>query len=528
MPESPSSTGEAGIELPPQVPDHEIVRKIGRGAYGEVWLARNIMGTSRAVKVVHRDRFEDAAPYEREFEGIRKFEPISRSHHGLVDVLQVGRNDAGNYFYYVMELADDHARGQDIDPVSYAPRTLQGEGDRGGRLPMDACIEIALTLTSALEYLHGSGLIHRDIKPSNIVFVNGTPKLADIGLVTEAGAEATLVGTPGFISPEGPGTPQADIYSLGKVLYQIVMGKDSRDFPDPITNLSELPDQKKLLAMNAIILKACRSAIGQRYRSAQEMHEDLLALQSGTRPKRLKRTLGMALGASVVISGLTAACWIALQRHEPQEITTRSIVASPPAGTKPNALSAEEIAAGFKLLFNGTDLTGWVAAGNNWQVQDGAIARLGPGGDIEYRSEPVPDDFELRFEWKVASGSHSAVLYRPGNYQYHIVDNREPRPPEGRRMAGALWGLVGPQSDRTRPIGQWNDARIICKGAVIEHWLNGEKVVAIDYAKPEWTRAVRLFQQRTHTKLAGRGGFLTFQDRYTPVWYRSIRWRKLE
>jgi hypothetical protein len=82
----------------PDVPDHEMVRLIGRGSYGEVWLARNAVGTWRAVKVVYRDRFKDARPYEREFLGIQKYEPISRSNEGLVDVLQIGRNEAAGYF----------------------------------------------------------------------------------------------------------------------------------------------------------------------------------------------------------------------------------------------------------------------------------------------------------------------------------------------------------------------------------------------------------------------------------------------
>ena len=64
------------------------------------------MGVHRAVKIVHRKSFTHQRPFERELSGIRKFEPISRSHAGLVDVLQVGRNDEEGYFYYVMELAD--------------------------------------------------------------------------------------------------------------------------------------------------------------------------------------------------------------------------------------------------------------------------------------------------------------------------------------------------------------------------------------------------------------------------------------
>src|ERR1041385_7957231 len=91
----------------PEIPDHELIRQIGGGSYGEVWLARNVMGSYRAVKVVYRKTFESDRPYDREFSGIKKFEPISRSHEGFVDILQVGRNDQAGYFYYVMELADD-------------------------------------------------------------------------------------------------------------------------------------------------------------------------------------------------------------------------------------------------------------------------------------------------------------------------------------------------------------------------------------------------------------------------------------
>src|SRR5215467_7242 len=88
----------------PVVPDHELLGCIGHGSYGGVWLARSKLGTYRAVKIVYRATFEDSRPFQREFKGIQKFEPISRSHEGLVDILQVG--GAEEYFYYVMELAD--------------------------------------------------------------------------------------------------------------------------------------------------------------------------------------------------------------------------------------------------------------------------------------------------------------------------------------------------------------------------------------------------------------------------------------
>src|SRR5207249_2097417 len=152
-------------------------------------------------------------PFEREFTGIQKFEPISRTHAGLVSILHVGRNEPVGYFYYIMEIADDLARGQTIFPESYTPKTLSAEMGRRGRLPLTDCFQISLALTSALDHLHKHGLIHRDIKPSNIIFVRDEPKLADIGLVANID-DASFVGTPGYIPPEGPGTPQADLYSL--------------------------------------------------------------------------------------------------------------------------------------------------------------------------------------------------------------------------------------------------------------------------------------------------------------------------
>src|SRR6185369_16000243 len=133
---------------------------------------------------------------------------------------------------------------------------LRSEIESRERLPAQECIEIGLSLAMALENLHTHGLIHRDIKPANIIFVNGVPKLADIGLVTDMDVTVSYVGTEGFIPPEGPKSPQADVYALGKVLYEIVMGKDRLEFPELPENISELPDWEMLLELNAIIIKA--------------------------------------------------------------------------------------------------------------------------------------------------------------------------------------------------------------------------------------------------------------------------------
>jgi len=105
-----TSTGSQDSDLKPQsppiVPDHDLLEIIGRGSYGEVWLGRNAIGTLRAAKIVHRQSFQRAEHFEREFKGLLRFEPVSRSHDGLVDVLQIGRRDDAGYFYYLMELAD--------------------------------------------------------------------------------------------------------------------------------------------------------------------------------------------------------------------------------------------------------------------------------------------------------------------------------------------------------------------------------------------------------------------------------------
>ena len=82
----PSRPSPAAV-LRPDVPGHRLVRLIAQGSYGDVWLAQNVIGTWRAVKVVHRGRFEDARPFHREFEGICAFEPVSRTHEGLIDIL---------------------------------------------------------------------------------------------------------------------------------------------------------------------------------------------------------------------------------------------------------------------------------------------------------------------------------------------------------------------------------------------------------------------------------------------------------
>jgi serine/threonine protein kinase len=263
----------------PKLPDHELIRLIGSGSSGQVWLARNALGFYRAVKIVQEQVFKHRRPFEREFNGILKFEPVSRLHDGLVDILQVGRNEDAGYFYCVMELADDVVTGPNILPATYSPRTLEQDKDRLKRLPVAECVRLGAAIASALGFLHRNGLFHRDIKPSNIIFVNGMPKLADIGLVTDASEGRSLVGTEGFRAPEGSGTVRADIYALGKVLYEISTGKDRNEYPVLPEFRGSQAETADLILLNRIILKACRAKAWQRYQTAEEMMLALLAFQ---------------------------------------------------------------------------------------------------------------------------------------------------------------------------------------------------------------------------------------------------------
>ena len=269
---------------PPEIPDHEVIRKIGSGAYGEVWLARTITGAWRAIKIVRRDDFSDDRSFQREFEGIRRYEPIARNHPGLVHILHVGKNISPSpFYYYVMELGDDIKSGTTIDPDTYTPRTLQTDKKiAGGKpLPIDYVLEIGIQLSDALAYLHSQGLTHRDIKPANVIFVHDLPKLADVGLVALRD-QRTFVGTEGFIPHEGPGTERADVYALSKVLYELATGRDRLDFPELPDEFPKDYDRKTWLSLNNVICCACDPQLERcTIQTAQKLYDALKSVKKG-------------------------------------------------------------------------------------------------------------------------------------------------------------------------------------------------------------------------------------------------------
>lgn len=196
--------------------------------------------------------------------------------------------------------------------------------------------------------------------------------------------------------------------------------------------------------------------------------------------------------------------------------------------TSASESSSAEVEAGFEVIFDGTGFEGWEQSGNWILEEDGSMFRRDKGGSIIFRKFPVPDDFELRFEWKVGEKSNSGIYYRPTQYEYQILANDgHPNGRNPRTSAASLYYGIAPSHDATKPPGEWNTGRIVGKGTVIQHWLNGEKVISFDYTDPDYAEHVELLKKRGGD-LTKRGAHLSLQDHGDPVWFRNIRIRELK
>jgi len=213
---------------------------------------------------------------------------------------------------------------------------------------------------------------------------------------------------------------------------------------------------------------------------------------------------------------------------------------------KPNTLTEKEKADGWKLLFDGKTTNGWHAfkgkdVPDKWKVRDGALV-ISPkngkqGGDI------VTDDdfgnFELAFEWKVTPGANSGVMYRVSEDEggpfftgpeYQILDNK--LHPDGRSKftsAASCYALYAPSEDATRPVGEWNQGKIVVNGNRVEHWLNGKKVVAYELGSDDWNGRVAKSKFKEWKKFGTlKKGRIDLQDHGDEVAYRSIKIRVLK
>jgi hypothetical protein len=194
----------------------------------------------------------------------------------------------------------------------------------------------------------------------------------------------------------------------------------------------------------------------------------------------------------------------------------------------------------WRSLFDGKTTAGWrgfrqkeMPAG--WQAVEGALTRVDRAADIVTIDEF--GDFELMLEWKLPPNGNSGILYRVTEDdevmwhaapEFQLIDNgynKERLKPV--QLAGANYDLHPPARDVTKPIGSWNEARLVVRGAHVEHWLNGVKVVEYELWTPEWERLVHESKFKDYPQYGrARRGHIGLQDHGDRIAFRNIRIRE--
>lgn len=207
-----------------------------------------------------------------------------------------------------------------------------------------------------------------------------------------------------------------------------------------------------------------------------------------------------------------------------------------------NTLTSEERAQGWKLLFDGNTTSGWRGFGqktvpDGWQVVDGALTRVGGGGDLVTVDQF--ESFELYIEWKVPAGGNSGIMFRVSETEeetyytgpeYQVLDNdRHADGKDPLTSAGSCYGLYAPDRDASRPAGSWNTARLLVNGNRVVHWLNGVRIVQYELLSPDWEKRVLASKFKAWPKY-GRipRGHIALQDHGDRVAYRNVRIRQME
>jgi len=225
-------------------------------------------------------------------------------------------------------------------------------------------------------------------------------------------------------------------------------------------------------------------------------------------------------------------------------------VASARCEQPPNTLTVQEKEAGWRLLFDGQTTEGWRGYNMDkmppgWKVIDGALVRAsggeggkGAGGGDDIITTDQFGDFELALQWKVESGGNSGVLYRcveGAKTSWHVapemqvLDNTPHETRKKSQLAGSLYDLYAPDKDVTRPVGEWNDARVVAKGNHVQHWLNGVKVVEYELGSDDWKKRVAGSKFRDMPQFAkARKGHICLQDHTKRLEYRDIKIRELK
>ena len=204
-------------------------------------------------------------------------------------------------------------------------------------------------------------------------------------------------------------------------------------------------------------------------------------------------------------------------------------------------ISAAEKADGFKPLFDGVSLQGWRGYKTEvpppgWKAANGELVRDGAGGDLMTVDQFA--DFELRLDWKVSKNGNSGIMFRVrtgDDYPYlsgpefQVLDNSGHK--DGKSpltSAGSNYAVHPPVKDVTKPIGEWNDIRLIVRGTHVEHWMNGTKLLEYEFDSPDWNQRVQA-SKFAKMPMYGREkrGHIALQDHGDLVSYRNIRIKAL-
>jgi len=197
---------------------------------------------------------------------------------------------------------------------------------------------------------------------------------------------------------------------------------------------------------------------------------------------------------------------------------------------------------GFVALFDGTTTDQWMNArsgkfpAKGWVIEDGCLkhAAKGGGGDIITRG--TYEQFDFRFEWKVAKGANSGVKYfiirERGSlgHEYQVLDDaNHPDGVRGNHQTASFYDVLAPAKDKPlKPVGEFNTSRILVKGQTVKHFLNGKVVLTYELGSDEVKAAVAKSKFRKLEKFGVRlAGHILLQDHGDAVWYRNIRIRDL-
>jgi len=187
-------------------------------------------------------------------------------------------------------------------------------------------------------------------------------------------------------------------------------------------------------------------------------------------------------------------------------------------------------------LFDGKSLKGWTTLAGapvtkGWTVVDGVIHRASAGGDII--TETTYEDFILEFEWKISEGGNSGVKYRvqkATGLEYQVLDDEKhpDRKDPTHRSASIYDLLAAPDSKPIKPVGEWNQGRIVANGPKIEHWLNGKLVAQLDQSTDDWKKRFESSKYKKVQNFGSKPSAILLQDHRDPVWFRNLRIKKIE